>query len=68
LQDDIIKIDPVCFCKENPTWHYKCQEDYLPEASRFAQLEELDWAFGTMGTQDKGNIWLLYTLRIFLIL
>jgi hypothetical protein len=42
-----------------------CQEDYLPEASRFAQLEELDWAFGTMGTQDKGNIWLLYTLRIF---
>ena len=32
-----------------------CQEDYLPEASRFAQLEELDWAFGTMGTQDKAK-------------
>jgi hypothetical protein len=27
----------------------------LPEASRFAQLEELDWAFGTMGTQDKAK-------------
>lgn len=32
-----------------------CQEDFLPEASRFAQLEELDWAFGTMGTQDKAK-------------
>jgi hypothetical protein len=27
----------------------------LPEASRFSQLEELDWAFGTMGTQDKAK-------------
>jgi hypothetical protein len=44
-----------------------CQEDYLPEASRFAQLEELDWAFGTMERRIR-NIWLLYTLRIFLIL
>ncbi|MES2652164.1 MAG: radical SAM protein [Bacteroidota bacterium] len=32
-----------------------CQEDFLPEASRFAQLEELDWAFGAMGTQDKAK-------------
>lgn len=32
-----------------------CQEDFLPEASRFAQLEELDWAFGSMGTQDKAK-------------
>lgn len=27
----------------------------MPEASRFAQLEELDWAFGTMGTQDRAK-------------
>ncbi|MFY7887489.1 MAG: hypothetical protein ACOVOW_01180 [Spirosomataceae bacterium] len=26
---------------------------FLPEASRFEQLEELDWAFGTMGLQDN---------------
>ncbi len=40
----------------NPTLsHLICQEDFLPEASRFAQLEELDWAFGTMGTQDKAK-------------
>ena len=32
-----------------------CQEDFLPEASRFAQLEELEWAFGSMGTQDKAK-------------
>jgi hypothetical protein len=32
----------------------------LPEASRFSQLEELDWAFGTMGTQDKAKHLTLY--------
>ncbi len=41
---------------KNPTLsHLICQEDFLPEASRFAQIEELDWAFGTMGTQDKAK-------------
>ncbi|MET3127937.1 hypothetical protein ABID42_003056 [Arcicella rosea] len=41
---------------KNPTLsHLICQEDFLPEASRFTQLEELDWAFGTMGTQDKAK-------------
>lgn len=41
---------------KNPTLALQiCQEDLLPEASRFAQLEELEWAFGTMGTQDKAK-------------
>jgi radical SAM superfamily enzyme YgiQ (UPF0313 family) len=40
----------------NPTLsHLICQEDFLPEASRFDQTEELDWAFGTMGIQDKAK-------------
>ena len=40
----------------NPTLsHLICQENFLPEASRFNQLDELDWAFGTMGTQDKAK-------------
>ena len=40
----------------NPTLALSiCQEDFLPEASRFAQLDELDWAFGSMGTQDKAK-------------
>jgi hypothetical protein len=59
LKDEYIKtIDSVIqFLQgKNPTLALQiCQEDFLPEASRFAQLEELDWAFGTMGTQDKAK-------------
>ena len=41
---------------KNPTLsHLICQEDFLPEASRFAQLYDLDWAFGSMGTQDRAK-------------
>ncbi|RZJ36209.1 MAG: radical SAM protein [Flavobacterium sp.] len=40
----------------NPTLALRiCQEDFLPEASRFGQLEELEWAFGSMGLQDKAK-------------
>lgn len=59
LKEEYLKtIDSVMLFLQgkNPTLsHLICQEDFLPEASRFAQLEELDWAFGTMGTQDKAK-------------
>lgn len=59
LQHEYIKtIDSVIAFLQgtNPTLALQiCQDDYLPEASRFQQLEELDWAFGTMGTQDKAK-------------
>ncbi|HLA56178.1 MAG TPA: B12-binding domain-containing radical SAM protein [Flavobacterium sp.] len=59
LRDDYIRtIDPVILFLQgkNPTLALQiCQEDFLPEASRFAQLEEIDWAFGSMGTQDKAK-------------
>ncbi|GAB1462903.1 B12-binding domain-containing radical SAM protein [Pedobacter sp.] len=59
LKDEYLKtIDAViAFLQgKNPTLALQiCQEDFLPEASRFAQLEELDWAFGAMGTQDKAK-------------
>jgi radical SAM superfamily enzyme YgiQ (UPF0313 family) len=59
LKEEYIKtIDAViAFLQgKNPTLALQiCQEDFLPEASRFAQLEELDWAFGAMGTQDKAK-------------
>ena len=59
LKNEYIKtIDAViAFLQgKNPTLALQiCQEDYLPEASRFSNLEELDWAFGSMGTQDKGK-------------
>ncbi len=41
---------------KNPTLaHTLCDRSYLPEAGRFAELDELDWAFGTMGIQDKAR-------------
>jgi hypothetical protein len=59
LQEEYVKtIDSVISFLQgnNPTLALQiCQEDFLPEASRFSQLEELDWAFGTMGTQDKAK-------------
>lgn len=59
LKEEYLKtIDTVMLFLQgkNPTLsHLICQEDFLPEASRFAQLDELDWAFGTMGTQDKAK-------------
>ena len=59
LQDNYINtIDPVItFLHDtNPSIaHVICERNYLPEASRFMQLEDLDWAFGTMGIRDKAR-------------
>jgi hypothetical protein len=59
LKNDYLKtIDAVILFLQgkNPTLaHLICSEDFLPEASRFVQLEELDWAFGSMGNQDKAK-------------
>jgi hypothetical protein len=32
-----------------------CTESFLPQASRFEQLDDLEWAFGSMGMQDKAK-------------
>ncbi|MFA8434647.1 MAG: radical SAM protein [Marinifilaceae bacterium] len=32
-----------------------CMEQFLPQASRFEQIEDVEWAFGTMGFQDKAK-------------
>jgi len=32
-----------------------CAGGYLPEGARFGQVEQLDWAFGSMGTHDKAR-------------
>lgn len=32
-----------------------CSENFLPQAARFEQSQELDWAFGTMGMQDRAK-------------
>ncbi len=56
--DYIQTVDAVILFLQgkNPSLsHLICQENFLPEASRFDQLDELDWAFGIMGTQDKAK-------------
>ena len=41
---------------KNPTLaHLISKRDFLPEASRFAQSDDMEWAFGSMGTQDKAK-------------
>ncbi len=35
--------------------HLICKRNYLPEAKRFAQTDDLAWAFGSMGIQDKAK-------------
>ncbi len=57
-EDYISTIDGVVHFLQgnNPTLaQLICQDGFLPEASRFTQLEDLDWAFGSMGIQDKAK-------------
>lgn len=40
----------------NDTLAYQiCTRNYLPEAARFDQLEDMEWAFGTLGIRDKAR-------------
>ena len=59
LKDDYIHtINAVILFLQgkNPTMaQLISKRSLLPEASRFAQLDDLKWAFGTMGTQDKAK-------------
>ncbi|WP_133532803.1 B12-binding domain-containing radical SAM protein [Flavobacterium dankookense] len=59
LQQDYIKtIDSViAFLQgKNPTLARQiCSGNFLPEASRFDQLDDMEWAFGSMGMQDKAK-------------
>jgi len=59
LQDYYIHTidDVILFLQgKNPTLaHLICKRDFLPEASRFAQTDDLHWAFGNMGLIDKAK-------------
>jgi hypothetical protein len=57
-EDYLLTIDAVVLFLQgrNPTMaHLIAQRNFLPEASRFAQLDDLTWAFGNMGIQDKAK-------------
>lgn len=59
LKDDYIKtIDAViAFLQgKNPSLARQiCSGNFLPEASRFDQLDDMEFAFGSMGMQDKAK-------------
>lgn len=59
LSEDYIRtIDEVVLFlqgKQPTLANLICRRSFLPEASRFAQAEDLKWAFGTMGIQDKAK-------------
>jgi len=56
--DYIITIDAVIAFLQgnNPTLARQiCSGNFLPEAFRFNQLDDMEWAFGNMGMQDKAK-------------
>ncbi|MBP1841039.1 B12-binding domain-containing radical SAM protein [Formosa algae] len=59
LKDDYIKVlEPVVrFLQGKNTTLARqiCTDNFLPRASRFDNLEDLNWAFGNMGMQDKAK-------------
>lgn len=41
---------------KNPSFARQiCSDNFLPQASRFEQLDDMEWAFGSMGIQDKAK-------------
>lgn len=59
LQEEYIKsIEQVIHFLQghNPTFARQiCTDNYLPQASRFRQAQDLEYAFGHMGLQDKAK-------------
>ncbi len=59
LKEDYIRtIDEVMLFlqgKRNTLAHLICKRNLLPEASRFSQADDLTWAFGAMGIQDRAK-------------
>jgi len=59
LKDEYLKTveDVISFLQgKSPTIaRLICGEDYLPQASRFEEINDPEWAFGVMGFQDKAK-------------
>ena len=59
LREEYIKtVDQVVLFLQNQNATLArqiCSMNFLPEASRFNQLDDLDFAFGNMGLQDKAK-------------
>jgi radical SAM family protein len=59
IREDYILVinDVIAFLQgANPSLAKQvCTENFLPQASRYEQLDEIEWAFGSMGFQDKAK-------------
>ena len=59
LKDDYLKTigDVIGFLqgKNQTIARQICASNFIPEASRFSELDELEWAFGNMGIQDQAK-------------
>jgi hypothetical protein len=59
LKEDYVKTvdDVILFLQgKRPTLaHLIASRNLLPEASRFQQIDDLNWAFGRMGIQDRAK-------------
>ena len=59
LQDDYIRTIEAVIAflqgKNQTLARQICSGNFLPQASRFEQLDDLEWAFGSMGMQDKAK-------------
>ncbi|WP_405398438.1 B12-binding domain-containing radical SAM protein [Maribacter sp. Asnod2-G09] len=59
LRNDYLKtLDAVILFlqgKNDTLARQLCTDNFLPQASRFEQLDDLEWAFGNMGMQDKAK-------------
>ena len=59
LQDQYLQVlEPVISFlqgKNETLARQICSHNYLPRASRFEQLDDMEWAFGNMGIQDKAK-------------
>lgn len=59
LKDDYtMTVDPVIAFlqgKNQTLARQICTGNFLPQASRFEQLDQLEWAFGSMGMQDQAK-------------
>lgn len=53
---DTIELVIQFLQNQHPTLaHQICSRSFLPEASRFQLVEDMEWAFGSMGIQDKAR-------------
>jgi len=59
LREDYLRpLDQVILFLQGKTQSFArqiCSDNFLPQAGRFEQLDDMDWAFGSMGIQDKAK-------------